>query len=411
MSEKSSTYDVEAVRSRFPIFERVVHGKSLCYLDSGASAQQPDVVIEAVSRLHRDQYANVHRGVHTLSMESTDLYDGAREKVRAYLNAASLKEIIFTRGATESVNLVAQSFARNRLQAGDEILITHMEHHSNIVPWQLVCGQTGAVLKVVPINDRGELEMEAFHALLNERTRLVAMVHISNALGTVNPIAEVIEAAHKQDIPVLVDGAQGAPHAPVDVQALDVDFYVFSGHKLYGPTGIGVLYGKESLLEAMPPYQGGGDMILSVRFEQTEYNALPYRFEAGTPNISGAVGLGCAIDFVNEVGVEAIAAHEAALLAYATEQLSAIEGVRLVGTAENRAGLVSFVVEGVHPHDIGTLLDGEGIAIRAGHHCAQPVMERFGVPATARASFGMYSTFDEVDRLVVAIQKVIGMFS
>tara|TARA_A100001015_G_scaffold55856_2_gene61431 strand:- start:5793 stop:7028 length:1236 start_codon:yes stop_codon:yes gene_type:complete len=411
VSEKSSTYDVEAVRSRFPIFERVVHGKSLCYLDSGASAQQPDVVIEAVSRLHRDQYANVHRGVHTLSMESTDLYDGAREKVRAYLNAASLKEIIFTRGATESVNLVAQSFARNRLQAGDEILITHMEHHSNIVPWQLVCEQTGAVLKVVPINDRGELEMEAFHALLNERTRLVAMVHISNALGTVNPIAEVIEAAHKQDIPVLVDGAQGAPHAPVDVQALDVDFYVFSGHKLYGPTGIGVLYGKESLLEAMPPYQGGGDMILSVRFEQTEYNALPYRFEAGTPNISGAVGLGCAIDFVNEVGVEAIAAHEAALLAYATEQLSAIEGVRLVGTAENRAGLVSFVVEGVHPHDIGTLLDGEGIAIRAGHHCAQPVMERFGVPATARASFGMYSTFDEVDRLVVAIQKVIGMFS
>ena len=411
MSEKSSTYDVEAVRSRFPIFERVVHGKSLCYLDSGASAQQPDVVIEAVSRLHRDQYANVHRGVHTLSMESTDLYDGAREKVRAYLNAASLKEIVFTRGATESVNLVAQSFARNRLQAGDEILITHMEHHSNIVPWQLVCEQTGAVLKVVPINDRGELEMEAFHALLNERTRLVAMVHISNALGTVNPIAEVIEAAHKQDIPVLVDGAQGAPHAPVDVQALDVDFYVFSGHKLYGPTGIGVLYGKESLLEAMPPYQGGGDMILSVRFEQTEYNALPYRFEAGTPNISGAVGLGCAIDFVNEVGVEAIAAHEAALLAYATEQLSAIEGVRLVGTAENRAGLVSFVVEGVHPHDIGTLLDGEGIAIRAGHHCAQPVMERFGVPATARASFGMYSTFDEVDRLVVAIQKVIGMFS
>lgn len=411
MSEESSTYDVEAVRSRFPIFERGVHGQPLCYLDSGASAQQPDVVIEAVSRLHRDQYSNVHRGVHTLSMESTDLYDGAREKVRAYLNAASLKEIIFTRGATESVNLVAQSFARNRLQAGDEILITHMEHHSNIVPWQLVCEQTGAVLKVVPINDRGELEMEAFHELLSERTRLVAMVHISNALGTVNPIAEVIEAAHKQGVPVLVDGAQGAPHAPVDVQALDVDFYVFSGHKLYGPTGIGVLYGKEALLESMPPYQGGGDMILSVSFEKTEYNALPYRFEAGTPNISGAVGLGCAIDFVNEVGVKAIAEHEAKLVTYATEQLSAIEGVRLVGTAEKRAGLVSFVVDGVHPHDIGTLLDGEGIAIRAGHHCAQPVMERFGVPATARASFGMYSTFDEVDRLVVAIKKVIGMFS
>lgn len=411
MSEESSTYDVEAVRSRFPIFERAVHGQPLCYLDSGASAQQPDVVIEAVSRLHRDQYSNVHRGVHTLSMESTDLYDGAREKVRAYLNAASLKEIIFTRGATESVNLVAQSFARNRLQAGDEILITHMEHHSNIVPWQLVCEQTGAVLKVVPINDRGELEMEAFHELLSERTRLVALVHISNALGTVNPIGEVIEAAHKQGVPVLVDGAQGAPHAPVDVQALDVDFYVFSGHKLYGPTGIGVLYGKEALLESMPPYQGGGDMILSVSFEKTEYNALPYRFEAGTPNISGAVGLGCAIDFVNEVGVKAIAEHEAKLVTYATEQLSAIEGVRLVGTAEKRAGLVSFVVDGVHPHDIGTLLDGEGIAIRAGHHCAQPVMERFGVPATARASFGMYSTFDEVDRLVVAIKKVIGMFS
>jgi len=411
VSEESSTYDVEAVRSRFPIFERAVHGHSLCYLDSGASAQQPDVVIEVVSRLHRDQYSNVHRGVHTLSMESTDLYDGAREKVRAYLNAASMKEIIFTRGATESVNLVAQSFARNRLQAGDEILITHMEHHSNIVPWQLVCEQTGAVLKVVPINDRGELEMEAFHELLSERTRLVAMVHISNALGTVNPIAEVIEAAHKQGVPVLVDGAQGAPHAPVDVQALDVDFYVFSGHKLYGPTGIGVLYGKEALLESMPPYQGGGDMILSVSFEKTEYNALPYRFEAGTPNISGAVGLGCAIDFVNEVGVKAIAEHEAKLVTYATEQLSAIEGVRLVGTAENRAGLVSFVVDGVHPHDIGTLLDGEGIAIRAGHHCAQPVMERFGVPATARASFGMYSTFDEVDRLVVAVKKVIGMFS
>jgi cysteine desulfurase/selenocysteine lyase len=411
VSEESSTYDVESVRSRFPIFERAVHGQPLCYLDSGASAQQPDVVIEAVSRLHRDQYANVHRGVHTLSMESTDLYDGAREKVRAYLNAASMKEIIFTRGATESVNLVAQSFARNRLKAGDEILITHMEHHSNIVPWQLVCEQTGAVLKVVPINDRGELEMEAFYELLSERTRLVALVHISNALGTVNPIAEVIEAAHKQEVPVLVDGAQGAPHAPVDVQALDVDFYVFSGHKLYGPTGIGVLYGKEALLDSMPPYQGGGDMILSVSFEKTEYNALPYRFEAGTPNISGAVGLGCAIDFVNEIGVKAIAEHEAKLVAYATEQLSAIEGVRLVGTAENRAGLVSFVVDGVHPHDIGTLLDGEGIAIRAGHHCAQPVMERFEVPATARASFGMYSTFDEVDRLVVAIKKVIGLFS
>jgi cysteine desulfurase/selenocysteine lyase len=411
VSDSQGTYDVEAVRSRFPIFSREVHGQPLCYLDSGASAQQPDVVIDTVSQLHSDQYANVHRGVHTLSMESTELYDGAREKVRAYLNAASLKEIIFTRGATESVNLVAQSYARPKLQAGDEILITHMEHHSNIVPWQLVCEQTGAVLKVVPINDRGELEMDAFHELLSERTKLVGLVHISNALGTVNPIAEVIEAAHAKGIPVLVDGAQGAPHAPVDVQALDVDFYVFSGHKLYGPTGIGVLYGKESLLEAMPPYQGGGDMILSVRFEGTEYNALPYRFEAGTPNISGAVGLGRAIDFVNEIGIEAIAAHEQALVEYATDQLSAIEEVKIIGTAEHRAGLVSFVIEGVHPHDIGTMLDSYGIAIRAGHHCAQPVMERFGIAATARASFGMYSTREEVDRLVDAVKKVIGMFA
>ena len=309
------------------------------------------------------------------------------------------------------MNLVAQSYARSKLQAGDEILITHMEHHSNIVPWQLVCEQTGAVLKVVPINDRGELEMDAFHELLSERTKLVGLVHISNALGTVNPIEEVIAAAHAKGIPVLVDGAQGAPHAPVDVQALDVDFYLFSGHKLYGPTGIGVLYGKESLLEKMPPYQGGGDMISSVRFEKTEYNALPYRFEAGTPNISGAVGLGRAIDFVNEIGIEAIEAHEDALLAYATEQLSAIEQVTIIGTAEQRAGLVSFVIEGVHPHDIGTILDSYGIAIRAGHHCAQPVMERFGIPATARASFGMYSTREEIDRLVEAVKKVIGMFS
>ena len=411
MSDLQCTYDVEAVRSRFPIFSRKVHGQSLCYLDSGASAQQPDVVIETVSQLHSDQYANVHRGVHTLSMESTQLYDGAREKVRAYLNASSMKEIIFTRGATESVNLVAQSYARPKLQSGDEILITHMEHHSNIVPWQLVCEQTGAVLKVVPINDRGELEMDALHELLTERTKLMGLVHISNALGTVNPIEEVIAAAHEKGIPVLVDGAQGAPHSPVDVQALDVDFYVLSGHKLYGPTGIGVLYGKESLLETMPPYQGGGDMILSVRFEKTEYNELPYRFEAGTPNISGAVGLGRAIDFVNEIGIEAIEAHEQSLVAYATEQLSAIEQVTIIGTAEHRAGLVSFLIEGVHPHDIGTILDSYGIAIRAGHHCAQPVMERFGIAATARASFGMYSTREEIDRLVEAVKKVIGMFA
>ena len=404
-------YDVNAIRAHFPIFERTVFEKPLSYLDSGASSQQPKAVIDAVKTLHEQQYANVHRGVHTLSMESTQLYDGARAKVRDYIKAKRSEEVIFTRGATESINLVAQAYARPRLSPGDEVLITHMEHHSNIVPWQLVCEQTGAHLKVVSINERGELDMDSFHALLNERTKMVAVVHISNALGTVNPIQDIISSAHEIGVPVLVDGAQGAPHAPVNVDALDVDFYVFSGHKLYGPTGIGVLYGKKSLLETMQPYQGGGDMILSVKFEKTEYNALPYKFEAGTPNISGAVGLGAAIDFIQEVGIEAIAAHENALVEKATAALSEIEGVRLIGTAHERAGLVSFVIEGVHPHDIGTLLDGEGIAIRAGHHCAQPLMEFYGVPATARASFGMYSTEEEVDRLVEAVKKVIRMFA
>jgi cysteine desulfurase/selenocysteine lyase len=404
-------YDVNAIRSHFPIFQRTVFEKPLSYLDSGASSQQPNVVIDAVRNLHEHQYANVHRGVHTLSMESTHLYDEARAKVRDYIKAKTSEEIIFTRGATESINLVAQAYARPRLSPGDEVLITHMEHHSNIVPWQLVCEQTGAHLKVVSINEQGELDMDSFHALLNERTKMVAVVHISNALGTVNPIQDIISSAHNIGVPVLVDGAQGAPHAPVNVDLLDVDFYVFSGHKLYGPTGIGVLYGKKSLLENMQPYQGGGDMILSVRFEKTEYNTLPYKFEAGTPNISGAVGLGAAIDFIQEVGIEAIAAQENALVEKATAALSNIEGVRIIGAAKERAGLVSFVIEGVHPHDIGTLLDGEGIAIRAGHHCAQPLMEFYGVPATARASFGMYSTEDEVDRLVEAVKKVIRMFA
>ena len=403
-------WNIDSIRSRFPIFSRTVNGQPLCYLDSGASAQQPDVVIEAVSNLHSDKYSNVHRGVHTLSMESTQLYDGAREKVKNYINASAAEEIIFTRGATESVNLVAQSFARPILNKGDEILITHMEHHSNIVPWQLVCEQTGAILKVVPINDHGELEMDAFYNLLNEKTKLVGVVHISNALGTVNPIEEIVKECRLKDIPILIDGAQGAPHLPVDVTALDVDFYVFSGHKLYGPTGIGVLYGKKSLLDKMPPYQGGGDMILSVKFEGTEYNELPYKFEAGTPNISGAVGLGCAIDFVNEVGLKSIVKHEESLMNYAFDELSKIDEVKIIGTATKRAGLVSFVIDGVHPHDIGTLLDSQGIAIRAGHHCAQPVMERFGIPATARASFGMYSTKEEVNRLVSAVINVIGMF-
>lgn len=410
MNKAKKEWNIDSIRSRFPIFSRTVNGQPLCYLDSGASAQQPDVVIDAVSNLHSDKYSNVHRGVHTLSMESTQLYDGAREKVKDYINASSAEEIIFTRGATESVNLVAQSFARPILNKGDEILITHMEHHSNIVPWQLVCEQTGAILKVVPINDNGELEMDAFYDLLNEKTKLVGVVHISNALGTVNPIEEIVKECRLKNIPILIDGAQGAPHLPVDVTALDVDFYVFSGHKLYGPTGIGVLYGKKSLLDKMPPYQGGGDMILSVKFEGTEYNELPYKFEAGTPNISGAVGLGCAIDFVNEVGLKSIVKHEESLMNYAFDELSKIDEVKIIGTAKKRAGLVSFIIDGVHPHDIGTLLDSQGIAIRAGHHCAQPVMERFGIPATARASFGMYSTKEEVDRLVSAVINVIGIF-
>ncbi len=410
MNKAEKEWNIDSIRSRFPIFSRKVNGQPLCYLDSGASAQQPDVVIDAVSNLHSDKYSNVHRGVHTLSMESTQLYDGAREKVKDYINASAAEEIIFTRGATESVNLVAQSFARPMLNKGDEILITHMEHHSNIVPWQLVCEQTGAILKVVPINDHGELEMDAFYDLLNEKTKLVGVVHISNALGTINPIEEIVKECRLKDIPILIDGAQGAPHLPVDVTALDVDFYVFSGHKLYGPTGIGVLYGKKSLLDKMPPYQGGGDMILSVKFEGTEYNELPYKFEAGTPNISGAVGLGCAIDFVNEVGLKSIVKHEESLMNYAFDELSKIDEVKIIGTAKKRAGLVSFIIDGVHPHDIGTLLDSQGIAIRAGHHCAQPVMERFGIPATARASFGMYSTKEEVDRLVSAVINVIGMF-
>ncbi len=410
MNKAEKEWNIDSIRSRFPIFSRTVNGQPLCYLDSGASAQQPDVVIDAVSNLHSDKYSNVHRGVHTLSMESTQLYDGAREKVKDYINASAAEEIIFTRGATESVNLVAQSFARPILNKGDEILITHMEHHSNIVPWQLVCEQTGAILKVVPINDHGELEMDAFYDLLNEKTKLVGVVHISNALGTINPIEEIVKECRLKDIPILIDGAQGAPHLPVDVTALDVDFYVFSGHKLYGPTGIGVLYGKKSLLDKMPPYQGGGDMILSVKFEGTEYNELPYKFEAGTPNISGAVGLGCAIDFVNEVGLKSIVKHEESLMNYTFDELSKIDEVKIIGTAKKRAGLVSFIIDGVHPHDIGTLLDSQGIAIRAGHHCAQPVMERFGIPATARASFGMYSTKEEVDRLVSAVINVIGMF-
>lgn len=403
-------YDVESIRNDFPILERTVHGRPLVYLDNAASVQRPRQVVEAVENLYSRHYSNVHRGVHQLSQESTDLYEAARVAIRGFIHAACVHEVIFTRGTTESINLVAQSFARPRLRPGDEILITHMEHHSNIVPWQMVCEQTGAVLRVVPINDRGELEMERYAALLSERTVLVGVAHISNALGTVNPVRQMIALAHARGIPVLVDGAQAVPHMPVDVQAMDADFYAFSGHKMYGPTGIGVLYGKEKLLNDMPPWQGGGDMILSVRFDGTSYNRLPYKFEAGTPDIAGAVGLGAAIDYINRIGLRAIAAHEHGLLEYAEHKLEEIDGLRIIGAADQKAGLISFVLDGIHPHDIGTLLDAEGVAVRAGHHCAQPVMERFGVPATARASFAMYNTFQEIDTLADAIRKTVDMF-
>lgn len=404
-------YDVESIRSDFPILSRQIHGKPLVYLDNAASAQRPSQVIDAVKSLYEDHYSNVHRGVHWLSQEASRLYEDARVAVRGFINASCVHEVIFTRGTTESINLVAQSYARPRLQKGDEILITHMEHHSNIVPWQIVCMQTGATLKVVPITDKGELEMDRFTDMLGKQTKLVSVGHVSNALGTVNPIKDIIDMAHAQGVPVLVDGAQGVPHIPINVQKLDVDFYAFSGHKVYGPTGVGVLYGKERLLNEMPPYQGGGDMILSVSFEGTTYNTLPFKFEAGTPNIAGVVGLGAAIEYVQKIGLGAIAAHEHGLLEYATSRLKQIEGLRIIGEAEQKAGLVSFVLDKVHPHDIGTFLDADGVAIRTGHHCAQPVMDRFKVPATARASFAMYNTFDEIDVLVEAIVKTIGMFS
>jgi cysteine desulfurase/selenocysteine lyase len=367
-------------------------------------------VLEALDHYYRFDNANIHRGVHTLSERATAAYEGARDKVRDFLNAADRREIVFVRGATEAINLVAQSYARPRLKPGDEILITEMEHHANIVPWQLVCEQTGAILKVVPIDETGELKIDEFHRLLNARTKLLAVVHVSNALGTINPVKEMVEAAHAHGAAVLLDGAQAVPHMAVDVQALDCEFYVFSGHKLYAPTGIGVLYGKAALLQAMPPYQGGGDMIRSVSFIKTEYNDLPYKFEAGTPHIAGAIGLGVAIDYVSGLGLKAIAAWEDELLRYGTARALDIPGLRLIGTARHKAGILSFVLKGVHPHDIGTILDDEGVAVRSGHHCAMPVMEHFTVPATTRASFAPYNTRDEVDRLITAILKVKEVF-
>jgi cysteine desulfurase/selenocysteine lyase len=406
----SRPYDVERVRRDFPILSREVHGKKLVYLDSAASSQRPQQVIDAVDRYEKYSHANVHRGVHALSQEATEAFEGARDRVRRFINARATREVIFTRGTTESINLVAQSWARSRLGPGDEILITALEHHANIVPWQLVCEQVGCTLKVAPIDRRGELVFDKFEALLSPRTKLVAAAHLSNALGTILPIKRVIDAAHAHGALALVDGAQAIPHAQVDVQALDADFYAFSAHKLYGPTGIGVLYGREALLEAMPPWQGGGDMIRAVTFAKSTWNDLPWKFEAGTPNMSGAVGLAAAMDYVDHLGLDAIAAHEHSLLELGTKELSRIPGVEIIGTAANKAAVISFTMEGIHPHDIGTIVDAEGVAIRTGHHCAMPVMDFFEVPATARASFGCYSTADEVGKLLAAIRKVREVF-
>jgi cysteine desulfurase/selenocysteine lyase len=404
-------FDVAAIRRDFPILHQNVNGKPLVYLDNAASSQRPKAVLDAISRYYQHDHANVHRGVHTLSQRATDAYEGARETVRRFINAHSSKEIIFTRGTTESVNLVAQSFLRPRLTPGDEILISGLEHHANIVPWQLLREQTGAVLKVIPITDSGEVDFVEFQKLIGPRTKLLALAHVSNALGTIVPVEKFIAIAKQHGVPVLLDGAQAIPHSVVDVQALGCDFYCFSSHKMLGPTGMGILYGKQELLEKMPPWQGGGDMILSVTFEKTTYNQLPWKFEAGTPHISGAIGLAAAIDYLENIGMARIAAYEHELLTYATERLSALPGLRVIGTAANKAAVVSFTFEGIHPHDIGTILDTEGVAIRTGHHCAMPVMDFYKIPATARASMSFYNTFEEIDRLVAALEqarKVLG---
>ena len=402
--------DVMAVRQDFPILHQKIHGKPLVYLDNAASAQTPRVVIDAIQKYYEENRANVHRGVHELSQRATDDYEGAREEVRRFISAADTREIIYVRGTTEAINLVAHSYGRPNVGAGDEIVISAMEHHSNIVPWQMLCDERGAVLRVVPINDAGELLLDEFEKTLNERTRLVAVNHVSNALGTINPVREIIAMAHGRGVPVLLDGAQAIPHMPVDVRELDCDFYAFSGHKLFGPNGIGILYGKRELLEEMPPYQGGGDMISSVTFEKTTYNDLPYKFEAGTPNVGDAIGLGEAIRYLSRIGMDRIAAYEKELLDYATQAVSGVPGVRLIGTAKEKASVISFVLDDVHPHDIGTILDREGVAVRAGHHCAQPVMDFFCVPATTRASFAFYNTREEVDALCRGIVKVKELF-
>ncbi len=407
---KHPTFDIERIRADFPILAEKVYGKPLVFLDSGASAQKPRAVIEAMTRMYEHTYANVHRGIYQLSQQATDAYEKAREKIAHFIGTQDTREIVFVRNATEAINLVAHSWGWTNLKAGDEVLITHLEHHANIVPWQILGERYGVVLKVAPINDRGELIWDEFLKLIGPKTKMVAVAHVSNTLGTILPVAEIVHAAHGKGAKVLIDGSQAVQHMPVDVKALDADFYVFTGHKLYGPTGIGVLYAKAEILEAMPPWQGGGDMILSVSFEKTEYNDIPHRFEAGTPAFVEAVGLGAAIDYVQAIGLEAIAAHEADLTAYATEKLSAINSLRLIGTSDHKAGVMSFVLEGIHPHDIGTILDREGIAVRVGQHCAHPLMERFGVPATVRASFGMYNTRAEIDALCAGLRRVREIF-
>jgi cysteine desulfurase/selenocysteine lyase len=404
-------FDVQRLREDFPILRQTVHGRPLVYLDNAATTQKPQAVLDAVAAYYREDNSNVHRGVHVLSQRATEAFEEARVAVQRFINAASAHEIVFTRNATEGINLVAQTFGRSRLSPGDEVVLSIMEHHSNIVPWQMICAERGASLRVIPMTDAGELQMEEYERLLGPRTRLVSIVHLSNALGTINPVEDIIALAHSHGVPVLVDGSQAAHHLPVDVQALDADFYVLTGHKVYGPMGIGALYGKERLLDAMPPYQGGGDMISSVSFEKTTYNTLPYKFEAGTPNVAGAVGLAAAIRYVTAIGIDRIADHERDLVEHATTALAEVPGLTLVGTAPRKASVISFVMDGVHPHDIGTVVDQEGVAIRTGHHCTQPLMHRLGVPATARASVALYNTREEMDVLASALQNVRTLFS
>jgi cysteine desulfurase/selenocysteine lyase len=410
-SSEDRGIDVANCRADFPALSQDINGHPIAFLDSAASSQQPDVVIDAIAEYQRHDHANVHRGVYTLSERATQAYEGARDRIRAFINAASRSEVVYTSGTTESINLVAQSFCRPRLKTGDRILITHLEHHSNIVPWQLVCEQTGAELTVAPITERGEVQLDGLLGQLDNDVKMLAVAHVSNALGTILPVEEIVAAAHNHDIPVLIDGAQAVPHMPVDVQSLDCDFYAFSAHKMFGPTGTGILYGREALLEKMPPYQGGGDMILEVKFEGTTYNDLPYKFEAGTPNISGAIGLGATVDYLNRIGMHRVAGFEKELLAYMTGRLMTVDGIRLIGTAERKASVQSFLLNEIHPHDLGTVLDHQGVAVRTGHHCAMPVMDFYGIPGTARASLALYNNEADIDALVDALGKAKNIFT